>query len=188
VWPGEWYDASPFPNRYLVGTKREAFHTGADLNLPHNADAAMPVHAVASGLVVFAGSIDVWGNVVVIQHDPLERTGQVVFSRYAHMNEIYVKRGHRVSRGWNIAKIGNANGTLSEHLHFDISPTFVLQDKPGHWPGLRMSEMCHYVDPKEFILANRPPVRAGYDNDGQLAEYNVYLQDMLRRKKSPLVS
>ena len=32
VWPGDWFDASPYGKLYLLGTPRQAYHTGADLN------------------------------------------------------------------------------------------------------------------------------------------------------------
>ncbi|MCC6615672.1 MAG: peptidoglycan DD-metalloendopeptidase family protein [Anaerolineae bacterium] len=157
VWPGSWLDASPFGRLYFVGTPSEAYHTGADLNLPQDADRGKPVYATASGEVVFASRLPTWGNVIIIKHDPLATNGKVMYSRSAHVDTMLVSVGERVERGHQIATVGNAFGRWAYHLHFDLSPTTILESNPEHWPGKdRDSIFLHYVDPKEFILANRP--------------------------------
>ncbi len=160
VWPGHWVDATGYATRYRVGTPYEAYHTGADLNLnkPYwDADAHAPMYSVASGVVTFVGEMSGWGNLVVVRHDPLVTTGQVMYSRYAHAEAVSVRVGDRVQRGEMIAKIGNASGLYPYHLHFDLSPTDILEAKPGHWPGLKLNELKeNYVDTRKFILANRP--------------------------------
>lgn len=157
VWPGKWLDASPFGRLYFVGTPSEAYHTGADLNLPSDADAHTPVYAAASGVVVFAARLPTWGNVIIVRHDPLPNSGMVMYGRYAHVEEMIVTVGQRVTRGQQIAKVGNAFGRWAYHLHFDLSPTNVLELDPGHWPKKdRDALFRNYVDPREFILANRP--------------------------------
>lgn len=160
IWPGEWFDATGFGVRYFKGTPREAFHTGADLNLnrPYwDADANAPVFAVASGIVTFANRIPDWGNIIVIRHDPLLSTGKVMFSRYIHVENMRVEAGERVQRGQQIANVGNGEGAFPYHLHFDLSPTDVLENRPYHWPQLDLDELhTHYVDPREFIVENRP--------------------------------
>ena len=84
VWPGAWIDATGHNTLYTDSAGKAAFHTGADLNLnspAFDSDAGAPVFAVASGVVTFAGSTSVWGNVVIIQHDPLERGRRVLSAR-----------------------------------------------------------------------------------------------------------
>jgi murein DD-endopeptidase MepM/ murein hydrolase activator NlpD len=157
MWPGSWLDASPFGRLYFVGTPSEAYHTGADLNLPQDADRGAPVYACASGEVVFAARLPTWGNVVIIKHDPLATTGQVMYSRYGHVGNMLVRVGDRVRRGQQVSTVSNAFGRWAFHLHFDLSPTTILETTPSHWPGKdRDSTFQHYVDPKEFIVANRP--------------------------------
>ncbi len=157
IWPGTWLDASPFGRLYFIGTPSEAYHTGADLNLPRNADAGMPVYAAASGIITFANRLPIWGNVVIVKHDPLRGSGRVMYGRYAHLDSMTVQVGQRVERGEQIAKIGNAFGRWSYHLHFDLSPTTILEVNPSHWSGKdRNATFLHYVDPREFIAANRP--------------------------------
>jgi murein DD-endopeptidase MepM/ murein hydrolase activator NlpD len=159
LWPVGWADASPYGVLYFKGTPREAYHTGADLNWgkPYE-DKGLPVYACASGVIVFAAKLKVWGNVIVIRHDPLfTATGRVLYSRYGHVQNMVVKTGERVTRGQKLAEIGDAEGTLVPHLHFDLSPTTRLEKRPDDWPGKNFDRIKRdYVDPKTFIAANRP--------------------------------
>jgi len=158
VWAGEWMDSSPFGKLYFVGTPNEAYHTGADLNLPRNADAHTPVYAAASGMVTFAARLPVWGNVIIIKHDPLREDGLVLYGRYAHVEDIQVRVGQRVTRGQQIARIGDAYGRWAYLLHFDLSPTTILEQNPAHWAGHDKEQVFkHYLDPREFIEKHRPP-------------------------------
>lgn len=160
IWPGEWFDATGFAVRYFRGTPQEAYHTGADLNLnrPYwDADANAPVFAVASGVVTFAERIAGWGNIVIVRHDPLVSNGQVMYSRSAHVKNIRVEVGDRVQRGQQLANVGNAEGAFPYHLHFDLSPTDILENQPYHWPRLNLQALQqHYINPREFIEENRP--------------------------------
>lgn len=163
VWPGHWFDATGFGALYFEHSPQQAYHTGADLNLnrPYwDADARSPVYAAASGTVTFASRIAGWGNIIIIRHDPLVTTGQVMRSRYAHVEDLRVEVGDRVQRGQHIANIGNAEGALPYHLHFDLSPTEVLERSPWDWPKLDLERLYRdYVDPEKFIEANRPVSR-----------------------------
>jgi hypothetical protein len=161
MWPGNWIDVTGYAVRYFRGTPSEAYHTGADLNLnqPYwDADRDAPVYAAASGTVTFSNRQPGWGWLVVIRHDPLVTTGQVMYGRYAHVNNASVKVGDRVVRGQQIATVGNADGAFAYHLHFDLSHTTVLENTPGDWPKLNLNRvLANYVDPREFVEDNRPP-------------------------------
>ena len=161
VWPGKWFDATGYAVRYRIGTPYEAYHTGADLNLndPNwDADAHSPVYAAAGGVVTHAARLPGWGNVIVIKHDPLVTTGKIMFGRYAHVENMRVQVGQRVVRGEQISSVGNAEGAFPYHLHFDLSPTSILQTHPEHWPTLDLNNLLvNYVDPRQFVLDNRPP-------------------------------
>lgn len=159
VWPGKWYDATGFASYYT--TIGPAYHTGADLNLAADADRSTPVYAPAKGVVTFSGrSTGTWGQIIVIRHDPLP-DGTIVWSRMGHVTNRLVKEGDRVERGQQIASIGNAEGLLPYHLHFDIAKTSVMEINPGHWPGNNMDTVIrNYVDPRQFIINHRPPGRA----------------------------
>jgi murein DD-endopeptidase MepM/ murein hydrolase activator NlpD len=145
-------------------TPQEAYHTGADLNLntPYfDADAHTPVSAAASGIVTYVGKILGWGRVIVIRHDPLVTTGQMVYARYAHIEQPRVVLGQRVVRGEQIANVGNADGQYPYHLHFDVSQSAILDKQPGHWPQLNLNNLLeNYTDPRLFVAQHRPIVAA----------------------------
>lgn len=162
MWPGNWIDANTFGHRYPDSANSTAFHTGADLNLntPRwDADRGTPVVAVAAGLVLFADHLPIWGNLVVIRHDPIERDGNPVWARYAHLDHIVVSTGDRVRRGQQIAVIGKPEPEGAPyHLHFDICTSGVIGVQPGHWPRLDHNALVdNYTDPLAFLAANRPP-------------------------------
>lgn len=162
IWPGEWLDANSFGRRYPDSTNSTALHTGSDLNLnvPHwDADRGAPVYAIASGIVTFAGRLPIWGEMVIIRHDPVEPGGQQVWARYAHVAQLKVRAGEHVSRGQQIGVIGKPEPPGAPyHLHFDICISGIIEQAPGHWPRLNHQELVkHYTDPRAFLLANRPP-------------------------------
>src|SRR5262249_12303235 len=98
MWPGKWIDATGYAIRYRIGTPQEAYHTGADLNLNapyYDADAHSPVYAAASGVVTYVGRIIGWGITIIIRHDPLISSGQVVYTRSSHVELPRVQRGQR---------------------------------------------------------------------------------------------
>ncbi len=162
LWPGHWVDAVGFASRYRDGASTTAYHTGADLNLNvplWDSDRGATVYAIASGTVVFAGRLEIWGQVIVLRHDPRDPDGNPLWARYAHVDRVQVRAGDRVRRGQPIAVIGKPEPEGAPyHLHFDLSGTGILEDAPGHWPRLNYSELItHYVDPVAFLQANRPP-------------------------------
>jgi murein DD-endopeptidase MepM/ murein hydrolase activator NlpD len=80
-----------------------------------------------------------------------------MYSRYAHVESMIVQVGQRVRRGEQIARVGNAFGQWAYHLHFDLSPTTILETQPEHWPGRDLNGVLgNYVDPRDFISKNRP--------------------------------
>jgi len=145
----------------LEQRKVRAFHTGADLNLNKprfNLDRGAPVYAMASGVVTWAARWgNVWRNIIIIEHDPMPN-GDRVYTRYAHVENLLVGVGDRVRRGQQICSVGMSGGPGGNyHLHFDISYTDILKQKPGHWPGSKQNEVTqHYVDPRNFIATHRP--------------------------------
>lgn len=157
IWPGGWTDATPYLTRYAIG-----IHTGADLNLNlpggWDKDAHSPVYAIGDGVVTYAQRYpnhSVWGNIVVVDHGTVD--GKPLFSRYAHVEKICVQVGHPIKMGEQIASVGNGFGLFAYHLHFDISNTTILKERPGNWPAPRSNpnpELVrqHYVDPKAWLM------------------------------------
>lgn len=88
------------------------YHPGADI-----ANRAAPaVFAADGGTVVVAGWPDNYGygNRVVVDH------GNGYQTLYAHLSNIYVSSGQKVSRGQAVGKMGTTGRSTGIHLHFEI--------------------------------------------------------------------
>jgi hypothetical protein len=107
-----------FAQRFLELNDRYGNHTGEDVA----GDLGDPVFVCANGTVdrVDHNSIPALGNVVQIKH--LMPNGEIVYSVYAHLDEIMpeIKAGARVFRGDQIGTIGDANGNYPPHLHLEL--------------------------------------------------------------------
>jgi len=89
---------------------RSARHTGIDIATP----LGTPVHAVAEGMVTFAGVRSGYGNVVEIDH------GNGYMTRYAHNSALEVHPGQHVQVGDVIAKAGSTGRSTGSHVHFEV--------------------------------------------------------------------
>ncbi len=154
LWPSGYRMTLGFARYYtIVGP---AYHTGNDFSYQPNPRA--PIYAASDGVVITSAVLrGSWGYVINIRHDPLP-DGRVIYTRYAHVESPLVSEGQRVSRGEQIANIGNGNGRFAYHLHYDMLRTDILERNPGHWPGTDYNSLLkNYVDPKQFTQENRPP-------------------------------
>lgn len=89
-----------------------------------------PVHASASGTVVYSGSgLRGYGNLVIIKHD------DTYLSAYGHNSKVLVREGERVVRGQKIAEMGRTDNG-STKLHFEIrkqgQPVNPMEFLPAH--------------------------------------------------------
>lgn len=73
-----------------------------------------PLHSTADGTVVYAGWQSGYGRLVRIQHE------FGIETRYAHLAQIRVKVGQRVSRGQLIGDMGNSGRSTGTHLHYEV--------------------------------------------------------------------
>jgi murein DD-endopeptidase MepM/ murein hydrolase activator NlpD len=89
---------------------RSARHTGLDIATPRGT----PVHAVAEGMVTFAGVRSGYGNVVEIDH------GNGYMTRYAHNSKLDVNPGQHVQVGTVIANAGSTGRSTGSHVHFEV--------------------------------------------------------------------
>ena len=85
-------------------------HLGMDLASVTHA----PVPAANSGVVIFSGSLGIYGNTVLIDH------GLGLFSMYAHLSRSDVSKGQKVSKGDLLGLTGNTGLAGGDHLHFSI--------------------------------------------------------------------
>lgn len=109
--------SSPFGSTRYVNGKVVGYHSGIDFPVP----IGTPLRAANNGKVVLAQKLTTTGNTIIIDH------GMNVFSAYAHMSKLSVKKGDIVKKGQFIGKSGNTGFTTGPHLHFTISigTTFV---------------------------------------------------------------
>jgi len=86
-------------------------HKGMDFSTWSSGD---PVMATASGQVVNVGYDNSFGNSIIIKHN------HGIYTRYAHLNSIRVKKGHFVEQGQIIGTIGNTGISTGPHLHYEV--------------------------------------------------------------------
>ena len=84
-------------------------HAGIDIAVPYGT----PIHAAASGTVIYAGWMGGYGNFVIIDHGGGLSTG------YAHQSSIAVGGGS-VSQGQVIGYVGCTGHCFGPHLHFEV--------------------------------------------------------------------
>jgi murein DD-endopeptidase MepM/ murein hydrolase activator NlpD len=151
--PPGWFIATRWDEEYSYtltdGSVRHAVHTGLDLNLIGGAalNLGHPVFASADGEVVTADSFPTWGNVVLLRH---EWAQPVLWTQYAHLQEMNVSAGQPIVQGDIIGTIGRGeHDVFSPHLHFEIR-RHKLQAE--HWPGMNHGQVRDwYVDPPSLL-------------------------------------
>jgi len=104
-----WF-SSNFGWRVDPFTGKSAMHEGVDYVVPEGT----PIHAAASGIVVYAGMHPDFGNLVEIDH------GNDILTRYAHASKLMVKVGQLVKRGQLISLVGSTGRSTGNHLHFEV--------------------------------------------------------------------
>lgn len=117
IWP---IDKNSFWLSSLFGLRRMSngltrFHYGIDMASPKGTI----VRATAAGVVIQAGYVPGYGNLVQLQH------GAVYQTRYAHLDSIGVAKNQKVKQGDYIGTVGDTGYTLkrgndASHLHFEV--------------------------------------------------------------------
>lgn len=110
AWPAAGPVTSGFGYRThpIFGDTR--LHTGIDIGAPYGG----PVIAAANGVVVYAGSMSGYGNVIAIDH------GGGLATTYNHLSAFYVGVGQTVSRSSQIGAVGCTGYCTGAHLHFEV--------------------------------------------------------------------
>lgn len=116
-WPVRGYISDGFGSRRNpFGGGGYEMHAGLDIATNHGS----PINATADGIVLFAGSYQGYGNVVVLDH------GYGLTTRYAHMSSIEVEVGQHVTRGKKIGAVGSTGRSTAPHCHYEVR----LHDRP----------------------------------------------------------
>ena len=104
------YVSSPYGYRIHPVRNKRIFHEGIDIP----ADIGTPVYPSSSGTVTYTGWRGGYGEMVVVAHATHTET------RYAHLSEILVENGQRVTREDIIGSVGSTGISTGPHLHFEI--------------------------------------------------------------------
>lgn len=102
--------SSGFQMRFHPIKKEWRAHLGVDYAAP----SGTPIRTVGDGVVEFAGWQNGYGNVVFVSHRNNNSTV------YAHMSQLFVKRGERVEQGEKIGAVGSTGWATGPHLHFEF--------------------------------------------------------------------
>ncbi len=125
-WPIEGRLTSPYGLRFR-GIAPD-IHPGVDIAAPHGT----PVLAMNGGRVAFAGAMQGYGQVIILEHDANLHT------LYAHLSEILVRAGDAVRGRDPIGRVGATGNATAPHLHFEVrrwgrqeDPVPLLGRRPG---------------------------------------------------------
>jgi len=116
IWPVNGPVTSPF------GMRWGRMHTGIDIGVAYGT----PIHAAASGRVIYAGWMDGYGNLVFIDH------GRGLSTGYAHQSSIGVSNGQAVTQGQVIGYVGCTGHCFGPHLHFEVRVNGTPVDPLGY--------------------------------------------------------
>ena len=103
-------DKQPVWRQDSSHTGKHSFHSGIDMAV----ELAAPVHATASGTVVFAGRKGGYGRCVIIRHSYGFET------LYAHLAAYYTTEGKKLGKGAVIGFVGSTGRSTGYHLHYEI--------------------------------------------------------------------
>ena len=92
------------------GMRWGRMHEGIDIG----AGTGTPIHAAASGRVIYAGWMSGYGNFVIIDH------GHSLATAYGHQSRIAVSNGQSVTQGQVIGYVGCTGHCFGPHLHFEV--------------------------------------------------------------------
>jgi hypothetical protein len=117
------------------GPRWGKLHAGVDIG-KGGRNHAVPIVAVADGVVSRSYYSSSYGNVVFIKHNI---NGQQFETVYAHMENRAVVAGQTVKKGQYLGNMGNTGRSTGPHLHFEIHI--------GSWTV----DKKHAVDPVLYI-------------------------------------
>lgn len=113
--PAEGQVTSKYGNRRHPISGEYKLHDGTDI-----AGGSKVVKAMASGTVITARFNSSLGRYVEIDHGNLNGEGKTV-SRYAHLEQMHVAVGTKVTSGEQIGTMGQTGSATGVHLHFRIA-------------------------------------------------------------------
>jgi len=118
AWPVSGPITSPFGMRW--GT----LHPGIDIGVP----SGTPVHAAASGTVIWCGWMSGYGNLVMIDHH------NGLATLYGHNTSVAVSCNQQVSQGQVVSYSGCTGFCTGPHVHFEVRLHGTPVDPLGYLP------------------------------------------------------
>jgi murein DD-endopeptidase MepM/ murein hydrolase activator NlpD len=109
IWPVRGPISSPFGPRLDPIFHVPSFHTGLDIA----ADLGTPILAAVPGTVIYAGLMEGYGNVVILDD------GNAFATLYAHMSVLGATLGETVAQGQRIGEVGCTGLCTGPHVHFE---------------------------------------------------------------------
>ncbi len=122
---------NPLPRgSYSVSQPYHGGHNGIDLAAP----GGTKIYAAADGVVGLAGSVNMGGNEVYIQHD------NGLGTRYSHLSRFATSAGTQVKAGNVIGYVGSTGMSTGDHLHYMV-----------HVPGGGAGNYGNHVNPAPYL-------------------------------------
>lgn len=114
--PIDSFVTSYYGKKRIFNNKKQSQHLGNDFR----AKVGTEIPVANDGKVVFVGDLFFSGNLVAVDH------GMDIFTVYAHLSRIDVKKGDMVKQGDIIGLAGKTGRVSGPHLHWGVKMN-------GHW-------------------------------------------------------
>ena len=109
-WPVSGEITSPYGWRTHPIYGYRSFHTGIDIGAPYGTT----IKAARAGDVLYVGTRDAYGLIVIIDH------GDSLATVYAHLSQAYVRAGQSVPTLGSVGAVGCSGWCTGPHLHFEV--------------------------------------------------------------------
>lgn len=120
---------------------KQAKHEGLDADSFEVGESVANVLATYPGFVSsIQDSATGYGLAVRLQHKTPE--GYIFFTRYAHLDRVFVSAGQQIVMGSKLGEIGDTGNSFGEHVHFNL-------ETPG--TGLSGYVVADVRDPEPFL-------------------------------------
>ncbi|MCX7735584.1 MAG: M23 family metallopeptidase [Candidatus Kapabacteria bacterium] len=138
-------------NSYVKGH----IHTGLDC-IPKSSGENVDIYSMSDGIVCSIHLAHPYITIVV-KHKTI--SGEIIFTSYKHLAEVYVKTGDNVNHKTKLARLYTRKETKKyggryDHLHLEIRKDFGDYG-PASWATMTKEELnCRFYDPLIFIREN----------------------------------